>query len=96
MAVQLKENSVVCRRAISPVEVSVRVEKRSKKVFKFSKLVENVCAAISVLLIVWCIASVVDIDMHNTAVRSAVNHPSSWNAFELFVSYTNSGTPKMN
>ena len=55
-----------------------------KKIFK---ILENVMAIVSIVFVVWIVASWVDTNQHNNPMEEDYKDYAKWNMFEIVVAY---------
>ena len=55
-----------------------------KKIFK---MLENVMAIVSIVFVVWIVASWVDTNQHNNPMEEDYKDYAKWNMFEIVVAY---------
>ena len=55
-----------------------------KKIFK---ILENVMTIVSIVFVVWIVASWVDINQHNNPMEEDYKDYAKWNMFEIVVTY---------
>lgn len=58
--------------------------KMKKKIFK---ILENVMTIVSIVFVVWIVASWVDINQHNNPMEEDYKDYAKWNMFEIVVSF---------
>ena len=58
--------------------------KMKKKIFK---ILENVMTIVSIVFVVWIVASWVDINQHNNPMEEDYKDYAKWNMFEIVVTY---------
>ena len=58
--------------------------KMKKKIFK---ILENLMAIVSIVFVVWIVASWVDTNQHNNPMEEDYKDYAKWNMFEIVVAY---------
>ena len=58
--------------------------KMKKKIFK---ILENVMTIVSIVFVVWIVASWVDTNQHNNPMEEDYKDYAKWNMFEIVVAY---------
>lgn len=64
--------------AVSKWEKTSRVE-------KVIATLRFICLALSLFMVIWMLASIVDVDMHNMPIGGGNTAKACWNIFELMV-----------